>query len=222
MTRRNDHRERPRLHLLEKLLWITGLGLLGWVGFVQAEGWWFQRNAEARLERSVTLAAHEDAAHPPGLAQMGALPAEPRIPSLAAVRHGEPVGRLRIPRLQLSVMVAAGADPTVLRRGAGHLPNTALPGQGGNVGIAAHRDRHFRPLKDVDVGDEILLETAVGTFRYQVEWTRIVPPDRVEVLRPTEEPTLTLVTCYPFYYVGNAPDRFIVRARRLGWEPPSR
>lgn len=209
--------------MLEKLLWITGLGLLGWVGFVQAEGWWFQRNAEARLERSVTLAAaHEDAAHPPGLNRMGALPAEPPIPSLAAVRHGEPVGRLRIPRLQLSVMVAEGADPAVLRRGAGHLPNTALPGQGGNVGIAAHRDRHFRPLKDVAAGDEILLETAVGTFRYQVEWTRIVAPDRVEVLRPTEESTLTLVTCYPFYYLGNAPDRFVVRARRLGWEPPSR
>ncbi|MFW6175702.1 MAG: class D sortase [Acidobacteriota bacterium] len=140
----------------------------------------------------------------------------------AAVGHGEPVGRLRIPRLALSVMVAEGADPAVLRRGAGHLPNTALPGRGGNVGIAAHRDRHFRPLKDVTSGDEIVLETVVGTFRYQVEWTRIVPPERVDVLHPTDAPALTLVTCYPFYYVGNAPDRFVVRARRLGWEPPRR
>lgn len=222
MDRRNSQRGRPRLHLLEKLLWITGLGLLGWVGFVQAESWWFQRGAEARLERSVSVPLHEDDLPPPSLEPIGELPGEPPVPSLAEVRHGQPVGRLRIPRLDLTVMVAEGADPAVLRRGAGRLPNTALPGQGGNVGIAAHRDRHFRPLKDVAPGDEVLLETAVGTFRYRVEWTRIVPPDRVEVLRPTQEPSLTLITCYPFYFVGNAPDRFVVRARRLGWHPPSR
>lgn len=215
-------RPRPRLHLLEKLLWTTGLGLLAWVGFVQAQSWWFQQNAAERLERSITLAVRDDGAHLPGPERIRNLPAAPPVPSLAAVGHGEPVGRLHIPRLELSVMVAEGADPAVLRRGAGHLPNTALPGQGGNVGIAAHRDRHFRPLKDVAPGDEIVLETVVGTFRYQVEWTRIVPPQQVDVLHPTGAPILTLVTCYPFYYVGNAPDRFVVRARRLGWEPPRR
>lgn len=222
MRRADSTSRRQRLHRLEKLLWVVGLGLLGWVGWVQAESWWFQRNAEAQLERSITLAARQGGARPSGLDPSGRLPAEPPVPSLTAVRHGKPVGRLRIPRLELSVMVAEGADPGVLNRGAGHLPNTALPGQGGNVGIAAHRDRHFRALKDVAVGDEVVLETAVGAFRYRVEWTRIVSPDRVDVLHPTGEPTLTLVTCYPFYYVGNAPDRFVVRARRLGWDPPRR
>lgn len=216
-------RPRPRLQRLEKLLWTTGLGLLSWVGFVQAQSWWFQRSAEDSLERSVSLVVgDDDGARPPSPELARHLPADPPVPSLAAVGHGEPVGRLRIPRLALSVMVAEGADPAVLRRGAGHLPSTALPGQGGNVGIAAHRDRHFRALKDVTSGDEIVLETVVGTFRYQVEWTRIVPPERVDVLHPTDAPALTLVTCYPFYYVGNAPDRFVVRARRLGWEPPRR
>jgi LPXTG-site transpeptidase (sortase) family protein len=130
---------------------------------------------------------------------------------------GELVGRLTIPRLGVSAIVLEGVDGRTLRRGAGRIPATALPTQDeGNVGIAAHRDSHFRGLKDVQEDDTIELTTLDGTFRYVVEWTKIVEPSDVSVLEPTDEPALTLVTCYPFYYVGSAPKRFVVEAQLAG------
>jgi len=129
---------------------------------------------------------------------------------------GELVGRISIPRLGVTAIVLEGVDKKSLRRGAGHIPATALPDdESGNVGIAAHRDSFFRGLKDIQEDDTIELTTLDGTFRYQVEWTKIVKPSDVSVLEPTEEPALTLVTCYPFYFVGSAPERFIVRATRI-------
>lgn len=129
---------------------------------------------------------------------------------------GELVGRLTIPRLDVSAIVMEGVDKKTLRRGAGHIPATALPGQEeGNVGIAAHRDSFFRGLKDIREDDTIEMTTLDGTFRYKVEWTKIVEPTDVSVLEPTDDPALTLVTCYPFYFVGSAPKRFIVRAYRI-------
>jgi sortase A len=125
---------------------------------------------------------------------------------------GLPVAVLRIPRLGLEVPVWKGTDDLTLNRGAGLIADTVLPGERGNVGIAGHRDGFFRGLKDIAVGDEIELETLTGTERYAVERTLIVRPEDVWVLGPTPEPTLTLVTCYPFYYSGSAPERFIVRA----------
>ncbi len=109
-------------------------------------------------------------------------------------------------------MVLEGVGATSLRRGAGRIPNTASPGEPGNVGIAAHRDSFFRPLERIEKGDEVRLTTTLGSFDYEVQWTAIVDPNHVEVLDATAEPSLTLVTCYPFYYVGRAPKRFIVRA----------
>ena len=137
-------------------------------------------------------------------------------PPPPAPGDGELVGRIAIPRLGVTAIVLEGVGNKTLRRGAGHIPATALPDQDeGNVGIAAHRDSFFRGLKDIQEDDTIELTTLDGTFRYQVEWTKIVKPADVSVLEPTEEPTLTLVTCYPFYFVGSAPQRFIVRARRI-------
>ena len=137
-------------------------------------------------------------------------------PPPPAPGSGELVGRITIPRLDVSAIVLEGVDKKTLRRGAGHIPATALPRQEeGNVGIAAHRDSFFRGLKDIREDDTIELTTLDGTFRYKVEWTKIVKPTDVSVLEPTEEPVLTLVTCYPFYYVGSAPKRFIVRAQRI-------
>lgn len=126
---------------------------------------------------------------------------------------GELVGSLTMPRLDLEVAILEGTEWATLRRGAGHIPGTPLPGQPGNVGIAAHRDSYFRPLQDVRVGDSIEIATPGATYAYVVERTEIVEPHDVEVLHEGEGRDLTLVTCYPFYLVGNAPQRFIVHAR---------
>lgn len=140
---------------------------------------------------------------------------EQKAEPLPALEDGELVGRISIPRIGLSAIVLEGVGKRELRRGAGRIPATARPEEEGNVGIAAHRDSFFRALKDIQEDDEIELATLDGTFRYRVQWTRIVKPDDVSVLEPTEEPALTLVTCYPFYFVGSAPERFIVRAQRI-------
>jgi sortase A len=130
--------------------------------------------------------------------------------------EGELLGRIRIPRLDVTAVVVEGVGKRSLRRAAGHIPGTALPSEDeGNVGIAAHRDSFFRGLKDIRKDDTIELTTLDGTHRYRVEWTKIVQPEDTTVLAPTGEPALTLVTCYPFYYVGSAPKRFIVRAHRV-------
>jgi sortase A len=121
--------------------------------------------------------------------------------------------RLDIPRAGISAMVMEGADEATLRVAVGHIPGTALPGQAGNVGLAGHRDSFFRGLRKVGFGDEITLTTRGGVLHYRVESIRIVSPDDLGVLRGTAYPALTLVTCYPFSYVGPAPQRWIVRAR---------
>lgn len=128
---------------------------------------------------------------------------------------GGPLGLLQAPRIGLSVIVAEGVDGTTLRRAAGHLPETPRPGQHGNAAIAGHRDTHFLPLRDIRTGDELTLLTSEGTFRYEVEWIRIVEPSAMEVIAPTDHSALTLITCYPFSYLGDAPQRFIVRARQM-------
>ena len=119
---------------------------------------------------------------------------------------------LRIPRLNLEVPVHDGTSDAVLNLAAGWIEDTALPGTPGNVGIAAHRDSYFRVLKDIKEGDTLLLETPVATEEYRVEWIRITTPTDVSVIDPTPGPAVTLVGCYPFYHVGAAPKRFIVRA----------
>lgn len=130
-------------------------------------------------------------------------------------RSGEPVGRIEIPRLHLSVMILEGTSAGILRTAAGHIRGTALPGTSGNCSVAAHRDTLFRPLKDVKPQDKIVVTTSYGSYKYIVDSTEIVDPHDVDVLRKTPDPELTLVTCYPFYYVGPAPKRFVVRARQL-------
>jgi sortase A len=133
------------------------------------------------------------------------------------------IGRIEIPRLLLSAVVVEGVDKTALRRAVGHIPGTALPGQAGNVGVAGHRDTFFRPLKDLKVKDEIRFSTLKGDFKYEVESLRIVDPANVGVLAPSAQNVLTMVTCYPFYFVGPAPKRWIVRARQVSPQaaPPS-
>ena len=119
---------------------------------------------------------------------------------------------LRIPKLNLEVPVYDGTTDAVLDIAAGRIESTALPGTPGNVGIAAHRDGFFRVLGDLKEGDALVLDTPVATEQYRVEWIRITTPTDVSVILPTPGPAVTLVGCYPFYHVGPAPQRFIVRA----------
>lgn len=135
---------------------------------------------------------------------------------------GRPVqalGRLEIPAADISVMLLEGTDDTTLDRAVGRIEGTARPGEPGNLGIAGHRDGWFRGLRHLERGNTIVLTTLEGTAHYEVTSIEIVSPARVDVLAATSEPTLTLVTCYPFYYVGDAPKRYIVQARQVHYEP---
>lgn len=122
------------------------------------------------------------------------------------------LGRLEITRLGVSVFILEGTDQKTLQLGPGHIQNTAFPGDGGNVAIAGHRDTHFRALENVREGDAISITTSEGVFEYTVQWTKVVNPEDVYVLDPSSRSELTLVTCFPFHYIGSAPKRFIVRA----------
>jgi sortase A len=135
---------------------------------------------------------------------------------------GTLIGRIDLPRLSLSAVAREGVDAHTLDVAVGHVPGTALPGDAGNAAFAAHRDTFFRPLRRVHAGDVLRVATPRGSYRYVVTSTRVVDPDDVSVLNPTSEPTLTLVTCYPFTYIGSAPYRFIVRAELLPATAPLR
>lgn len=138
-------------------------------------------------------------------------PNEADQPVTAAENDQAPIALLTIERLGLKVPVFSGTDKISLNRGAGLVPGSALPGENGNVAVAAHRDSFFRPLKDVNVGDVMELQSASGRQHFQVSEIFITDPLDVSVLDATIDPSLTLITCYPFYYVGFAPDRYIVR-----------
>jgi sortase A len=130
----------------------------------------------------------------------------------AKIRAGSPIGRIEIASIGLAAMVMEGIDGKTLGVAVGHIPSTPLPGQQGNVGLAAHRDNFFRGLRNIHKDDEINLTTLLGAYHYRVDSTQVVDPGDLRVLAPTSGDFLTLVTCYPFYFVGPAPERFIVRA----------
>jgi sortase A len=122
------------------------------------------------------------------------------------------LAKLEIERLGMSLVVLQGSDARTLDKSIGHVESTALPGEMGNIGIAGHRNTHFRKLEGIRPGDVIKLETGEDEFRYTVEWIRLFTPDDLYVLDASHGPAVTLITCFPFKYVGNAPQRFIVRA----------
>src|ERR1022692_3172370 len=189
--------------------------LLGYCAFALVDAWIFQTRQNAVLDRQLR---ERRAASETSQPQSSAVPS--RAPALAV---DSLIGRIEIPRLLLSVVVVEGVDKTTLRRAVGHIPGTAMPGEAGNVGLAGHRDTFFRPLKDLKIKDQIQFSTLKGNFKYEVESLRVVEPDNVGVLAPSGENVLTMVTCYPFYYVGPAPKRWIVRARQVSPQavPPS-
>lgn len=137
-----------------------------------------------------------------------------------AAELGAPPGLIRIPSLDLTVPIFKGTEELVLNRGAGWIEGTAELGSTGNVGLAGHRDGFFRGLKDLETGDAIEIATIDGSLTYRVSEITIVDPKDVHVLAPTSEPSVTLVTCYPFYFVGHAPQRYIVRGVLDNGRPP--
>lgn len=179
-------------------------------GFIADEARWVLRGPREKVE---TAEAPKPA---PGSAAPG------ENPTIGPPAKQSVIGRLEIPRLKLAVMVREGADEGTLSRAVGHIPGTALPGTIGNVGLAGHRDTFFRALRNIRADDIIEVQTTAGTYRYAVKSTRIVTPRDVSVLQASGGETLTLVTCYPFYYVGSAPKRFIVHATQVGANPQHR
>ena len=133
--------------------------------------------------------------------------------SSSMVDTGGVIGKLVIPRITISAMVIEGTDQGSLLRAVGHIPGTAFPGDSGTVGLAGHRDTFFRFLKGIRRGDAILFETVRGTYQYRVTDMKVVEPTDIDVLEPTTHPILVLVTCYPFGFLGHAPERFVVTAR---------
>ncbi len=188
---------RSTLRWVQRALFGGAALLLGYGAFVLADAWLFQRRESSHFERLRELRQQP-------VAVPVALTSQPGL-----------VGRLEIPRLGLSVMVVEGDDHRTLRRAVGHVPGTSLPGQIGNMALTGHRDTFFRPLRNIRTDDIVTLTTLTGEYRYRVRSTQVVRPDNVTVLEPSRNEILTLITCHPFYFVGAAPDRFIVRAERI-------
>ncbi len=185
---------------LERVLLVVGIVCLAYYAYVSAETMLYQAYENRELEAILSEGA-----------RAGTRDAEPAAARRTPAR-GEVVGRIEIPRLRVSAIVKAGSDARTLQLAVGHIPGTALPGEAGNVGLAGHRDTFFRRLGTIRPDDEIRVTTADGVYTYRVERTDVVEPTDVWVLDPTDHSALTLVTCYPFTYVGSAPQRFIVRA----------
>lgn len=197
------------LRILQSALLAAAFSLFVWCGFVVIDARVFQADAHNQLDRLVAES------YAPGVAIAQTAAMSSLLPVGSKPWPQGLIGRIDIERLGLSVIVIEGSSPTVLRRAAGHIEGTALPGQPGNVGISAHRDSFFRPLRNIRKNDVITLTTPNGEYRYRVLSTQVVNPRDIAVLSPDGDQVLTLVTCYPFYFVGPAPKRFIVRAARF-------
>lgn len=213
--------------LAEYLLLFAGLVLLDAFIWVKAstvvyqawENWSFDREVKGQpvsvrefLRDELRIAPRT---LPPQSAPTARTAPEPRV----TIPRDEVVGRLEIPRLGLRAIVREGSDENTLRRAVGHLPSSPVPGQPGNVAIAGHRDTFFRPLQGIRLNDRITFETLRGRYEYAVQSVKVVQPDDVGVLRASAQPELTMITCYPFHYIGSAPRRFVVEARQIGAAP---
>jgi sortase A len=176
---------------------ITGIVALSYVGLILLNAQLYQNAASNTLDQQIQAAKQHIV-----------------LPSIVAAKEGDVLGKIKIPRLGLSVAVLQGTSAKTLLLGVGHIAGTALPGQPGNVGIAGHRDTYFRALKEIRQNDVIELETAGGVATYGVDWIQITAPSDSAILTPSTDFTLTLVTCYPFHYIGAAPGRYVVHARR--------
>src|SRR5512140_1751292 len=177
---------------IEACLWIAGCVAIGYCAFIWGRAQYDQAQANWTLDH--------------------VLPGDPGTNTVKTIAEGSLVGRIDIPRLDLSAIVFEGTSDDTLARGVGHLRGSAIPGARGNLVLAGHRDTFFRELRDIRQGDQVSVKAPDGEYQYSVDSTAIVQPTQTEVLRPSNGATLTLITCYPFNYIGSAPERFIVRA----------
>lgn len=200
------------MKLLETMLWIVGTTLIALFAGAQAWGEIERQRDVAAFVQARQVASMPDTFQVPPVTDPSAEIAPVSEQPIWESPADAVLAILRIPGIALEVPVSYGTDELVLLRGAGLVEGTGLPGSNGNVGIAAHRDTYFRALKDLAIGDRIELVMLDGTQTYVVTDLSVVEPTDVHVLADIGEPILTLVTCYPFYFVGNAPKRFIVRA----------
>jgi sortase A len=199
----SSQRARCSLRWSRNAFLSIGVFALGYSGFVVLDSKLYQAN-QARHFQQQMESVRPPAASVVPVAYLPAIPAA-----------GNALGRIEIPRIGLTAMIMEGTDGRILRRAVGHIQGTPMPGQQGNVAIAGHRDTFFRPLRNVQADDEITLTTLGGSYRYLVDSTQVVSPDDMQVLDNSSDTILTLVTCYPFYFVGPSPKRFIVRAHKI-------
>jgi sortase A len=188
-------RKRPEtliFRMAHYIFLVCGLCALAYAGYIIADAHAYQAIEQSKFEN----AARTTASHP--------------------VFAGGAIGEMEVARLGMKAIFVQGDSPKILRRAVGHISSTALPGEPGNVVLTGHRDTFFRPLRNIQKGDAIAITTLHGEFTYQVESTEVVSPSDVQVLQPSSDNTLTLITCFPFYFVGPAPKRFIVHARQIG------
>jgi len=232
------------LRRVELALWAIGISLIGGVLGASYDRWSYQAQQERALFQTMAAgsaqvqvddlpAAKPAAVHGPGLPAGFVGPTRPEVAEPVAVDHDiatapappptprraiDPsvFGRIEIPRLGLKAIVREGADEKTLARAVGLVPNAPPPGSTGNTVLAGHRDTFFWPLKDVELNDRIRIRTASDeVYEYRVDEVRIVEPEETSVLQSRGIEELTLVTCYPFRFIGPAPDRFIVKATRV-------
>jgi sortase A len=179
------------------VLTICGVLALAYVGLTLVDARIFQQSAELNLEKQIQAQETHETAHPK-----------------LTVKEGDILGQIKIPRIEMSVVVLEGTTSQTLLHGVGHIEGTAFPGEPGNIGIAGHRDTFFRALKDIRADDEIQIQTAAGITKYKVDWIQITGPNDSGIVSRTNDSALTLVTCYPFHFIGAAPERFVVHAHR--------
>jgi sortase A len=194
-TKRPRRTGAPVLRWASFLFLAFGAVALGYAGYVVADAHAYQALEMNRLEQP-------------------APPSEPRI-----LMDGDVIGEIQVPRLGLNAIVVQGDSPSDLRRAIGHISKSPLPGEWGNVALAGHRDTFLRPLRDIRLGDEIIFKTPNRNFQYLVASIKVVGPHDTQVLKSWTGHDLTFITCFPFYYVGPAPNRFIVRAREVDGMP---
>jgi sortase A len=199
------------LRWIRWFLLMLSIVLLGYVGFSLGDAKLFQAYQNWQLNQ-VLLSRPSSA-----VAQSQSLPTSAPLRDEVhrnTVALGSALGRIEISRIGLAVIIAEGTDEKTLQRAVGHITGTPLPGEQGNVALAGHRDTFFRELRNIRQDDEVTLTTPGGSFSYRVDSIKVVAPENTAVLDDSGESILTLVTCYPFYFVGPAPKRFVVRAHR--------